>query len=247
MPSLAPLRLGVSLSNEVSVRATVELAATAEKFGFEEIWLPESGHGRGLFTVAAVRPRHRLTYLNNRYSIAEALLWLGIYLAINLQLSPADLFGQWGALRTGSEFSRPFYWATWALTWCLPPLVLARGLRRKDRFVIAAGAVVAILTLVTNKPYLGWQRHTWDPMLLGTLLTGVAVFIRRWFARGPGGIRHGFTAARLSEKDKHWINVGSAGFGLLSPHSTTPAPQTSSPDFHFGGGQSGGGGASSDF
>ena len=53
MPSLAPLRLGVSLSNEVSVRATVELAATAEKFGFEEIWLPESRHGRGLFTVAA--------------------------------------------------------------------------------------------------------------------------------------------------------------------------------------------------
>ena len=197
--------------------------------------------------MAAVRPRHRLTYLNNRYSIAEALLWLGIYLAINLQLSPADLFGQWGALRTGSEFSRPFYWATWALTWCLPPLVLARGLRRKDRFVIAAGAVVAILTLVTNKPYLGWQRHTWDPMLLGVLLIGVALFIRRWLAGGPGEIRYGFTARRLSGKDKQWMNAGAAALGLISPHPIAPSPQTGSPGAHFGGGDSGGGGASSDY
>ena len=119
--------------------------------------------------------------------------------------------------------------------------------RQKDRFVIAVGAIVAMLTFVTNKPYLGWQRHTWDPMLLGILLTGVAFFIRRWLASGPDGVRHGFTAARLSGKDKHWINVGSTVFGLLSPHATAPSPQTDSPDFRFGGGQSGGGGASGDF
>ena len=51
------------------------------------------------------------------------------------------------------------------LTWCLPPVVLVRGLRSKDRFVIAAGVIAAILTFVTNKPYLGWQRRAWDPML----------------------------------------------------------------------------------
>ena len=96
--------------------------------------------------------------------------------------------------RAASEFARPFYWTTWVLIWCLPPIVLARGVRQKDRFVIAVGAIVAILTFVTNKPYLGWQRHTWDPMLLGILLTGVALFIRRWLAAGPSGIRHGFTA-----------------------------------------------------
>jgi hypothetical protein len=33
-----------------------------------------------------------------------------------------------------------------------------RGIRQKDRFVIAVGAIVATLTLVSNKPYLGWQR-----------------------------------------------------------------------------------------
>jgi hypothetical protein len=205
-------------------------------------------YSAGLATVAAVRPRHRFTYLNYEYSIAEALLWLGIYLAINLELSSGNLLGHWwGSSRTTTEFSRPFYWATWVLIWCLPPIVLVRGVRRKDRFVIAVGAIIAILTLATNKPYLGWQRHTWDPMLLGALLIGVALFIRRWLAAGPGGIRHGFTARRLSGKDKRWMNAGVSALGLVSPGTITPSPQASSPGVHFEGGESGGGGASSDF
>jgi hypothetical protein len=93
-------------------------------------------YAAGLITVVALRSRYRFTYLDEQYSIAEALLWLGIYLAINLQLPSVDLFGQWT-----STDSRPFYWATWVLTWCLPPVVLARGLGRKDRFVIAVGAI----------------------------------------------------------------------------------------------------------
>ena len=201
-----------------------------------------------LLVLSAVRPRHCFDYLDERYSLVEAFLWLGIYLAINLKVLSLDLPAQWwGGNRAASDFGRPFYWATWVLIWCLPPIVLARGVRQKDRFVIAAGAIVAILTLVSNKPYLGWQRHTWDPMVMGILLTGVALFIQRWLAGGPGGIRHGFTASRLSGKDKQWMNIGSSGFGLLSTHSITPAPQTSSPDFRFGGGASGGGGSSSDF
>ncbi len=206
-------------------------------------------YATGLPVVSAIRSRHRFDYLDEGYSLVEAMLWLGIYLAINLQVSSLSLPARWwdAGTRSASEFARPFYWTTWMLIWCLPPIVLARGIRRKDRFVIASGAIAAILTFITNKPYLGWKRHTWDPMLLGTLLTGVALFIRRWLARGPGGIRHGFTAARLSGKDKEWMNAGSAALGLVSPQSITPSPQTNSPDFRFGGGASGGGGASSDF
>jgi hypothetical protein len=206
-------------------------------------------YGVGLMSVAAIRSRHRLTYLNAGYSIVEALLWLGIYLAINIQLSSVGLLGQWwgGPPAPATEFPRPFYWATWALIWCLPPAVLAHGLRWKDRFVIAVGVIAAILTLITNKPYLGWHRHTWDPMLLGALLIAVALFIRRWLADEPGGIRHGFTAQRLSGNDKRWMSAGSAAFGLASPHSITPSPQTGGPDVRFGGGDSAGGGATSDF
>jgi hypothetical protein len=205
-------------------------------------------YAAGLAAIAAVRSRHRFDYLDEGYSLVEALLWIGVYLALNLKLSTLDLFPRWWiGTRAASEFARPFYWSTWVLVWCLPPVILARGVRRKDRFVIAAGAIAAVLTFVSNKPYLGWQRHTWDPMLLGILLTAVALFIRRWLAVGPSGVRHGFTAARLSGKDKEWVSIGSTALGLLTPDSITPAPQTSTPDFRFGGGHSGGGGASSNF
>ena len=205
-------------------------------------------YSAGVVMVAAVRPRLRFTYLDSEYSIAEALLWLGIYLSINLQISNVDLLGRWwGGARAITQFPKMFYWTTWAVIWCLPPVVLARGLRRKDRFVMAAGAIAAILTLVTNKPYLGWQRHTWDPMLMGAFLIGVAIFARRWLAKAPGGVRNGFTAQRFSGKDKGWMSVGAAAIGLVSPEIVAPRGQTGSPKVHFGGGDSGGGGASSEF
>ena len=207
----------------------------------------------GLTAVAAVRSRHRFEYLNAGYALVEAFLWLGIYLAINLQVSPlpllsSSLFGRVSnSPRDATEFSTSFYWTSWVLIWCLPPAILARGVRGRDRAVIAAGAITAVLTLITNKPYLGWQRHEWDPMLPGALLVAVAVFLRRWLDAGPDGIRHNFTARRLSGNDKRLMNAGSAVFSLLSPHSVMPGPPTGDHDVRFGGGDSAGGGASSDF
>jgi 5,10-methylenetetrahydromethanopterin reductase len=46
-------RLGISLSNELPVADTVAFAESAERLGFAEAWLPESRHGRSVFTVAA--------------------------------------------------------------------------------------------------------------------------------------------------------------------------------------------------
>ena len=203
-------------------------------------------YAAGLAGVAAVRSRHRYDYLNNEWSFAEAALWLGLYLAINLRLSLALPARWWGFAAATTEFPRAFYWTTWVLIWCLPPIVLARGVRRKDRFVIAVGAIVAILTLVSNKPYLGWPPHTWDPMLLGAFLIGVAVLVRQWLARRQGGIRRGFTAERLSGKHKEWMNAGGVAAGLVAHETIAPVPQPA-PEFRFGGGDSGGGGASSDF
>jgi 5,10-methylenetetrahydromethanopterin reductase len=53
MTSVAKPRLGLALSNEAPIAETVALARQAENLGLSEVWLPESGHGRGVFTVAA--------------------------------------------------------------------------------------------------------------------------------------------------------------------------------------------------
>jgi 5,10-methylenetetrahydromethanopterin reductase len=47
------VRLGLALSNEAPIAETVALARQAEHLGLSEVWLPESGHGRGVFTVAS--------------------------------------------------------------------------------------------------------------------------------------------------------------------------------------------------
>ncbi|MBW8746135.1 MAG: hypothetical protein JF584_01035 [Acidobacteria bacterium] len=205
-------------------------------------------YAAGLICIASIRSRHRFDYLEDAYSLSEAFLWLGIYLILNLKISDFSLLLRLGSpTRFNSGSTGPFYWTTWVLIWCLPPLILTRGVRQKDRLIIAVGAITAVLTLITNKPYLGWQRHTWDPILLGIALTAVSLFLRRWLALGPDGVRHGFTAARLSRKDKHTMSVGSTVLGLITPQSITPSPQPTNPDFRFGGGESVCGGASRDF
>jgi len=50
----AEVRLGLALSNEAPIVETIALAQQAERSGLNEIWLPESGHGRGVFTVATI-------------------------------------------------------------------------------------------------------------------------------------------------------------------------------------------------
>ncbi len=200
----------------------------------------------GQLAVIAMAPRYRHTYLHQRLSIAEALLWLGIYLACNLEISASHRsWLDWGGLH--DEFPRPFYWSTWALIWCIPPVVLLRGLRKKDKAVFATGILIALLTLLSNKSYLGGQTNTWDPMILGALLIGIALAVRQWLSTGPGGVRYGFTAQRLSGTDKSLVDAGVAVSGLVSPHIAAPAPPSPSPEVPFAGGDSGGAGASSDF
>ena len=202
----------------------------------------------GLAVVAAVRSRHRLDYLNVGYSLVEAFLWLGIYAAVNLQFPSLQRLGfWWGVPGSNVEFGTAFYWGTWIAIWILPAAILVRAVHSKDKWVLAAGLLAATLTLITNQPYLGWPRHTWDPMLLGILLIVVALFVRRWLAAGGGGVRRGFTAERLSSKDQRWLSGASSVIGIAGPQSIAPHPQASTPGVQFGGGDSGGGGATSDF
>lgn len=50
-------RFGVALSNEVPLAESVALAQRAEELGFDEVWVPESRHGRSATSAAAVLAR----------------------------------------------------------------------------------------------------------------------------------------------------------------------------------------------
>lgn len=202
----------------------------------------------GLIAIAIARHPARFDFRDDEYSLAEALLWLGIYVTCNLQLSSIDELRRWWnpAASAPDGFPRLFYWTTYALIWCLPVAMLWRALKKKDRAITVLGLIAAILTLVTNKPYLGLPRHSWDPMLLGVVLTASAIAVRRWLASGPGNSRRGFTAERLLARDKTAKDLLATFGGTLAG---TTAAQTPSPAAQpsFGGGDSGGGGATSDF
>jgi len=169
----------------------------------------------------------------------RAAALVGLYLAINLQITGVPFAGY------GRAVDGWFKWTTYALIWIVPALALWSGTTGRDRKLMLAGLATALATLVTNKPYLGLPRQTWDPMLFGLLLMAVALILRRWLASGPNGERRGFTAARIVHSDVDAMRL--ASLASVAIHLDTDRPAPSPPPPEFGGGRSGGGGAGADF
>jgi hypothetical protein len=105
---------------------------------------------------AVVRPkrlRDGEEWPGDEYGVLQAAALGGIYLVLNLRLIP-DM-----PLAFGDRTDGVFYWWTWVMTWVLPAAGLVLSIRAKDRPLIVVSLAMAIVTLVTNKPYLGWTRH----------------------------------------------------------------------------------------
>ena len=186
----------------------------------------------GSIFVAARRRRQALgeDYPGDDYGLLQAAALAGIYVALNAQLSEGRyVVSGW------------FYWFTYVVIWILPVIGLCLGIRDRDRELLDVSLVLTLVTLLTNKPYLGWARNTWDPILFGALLIGVAIAARRWLEHGSGRERHGFTAQRILDKDRtarSMLSMASAAMpapGGAAAHTEPAAPE-------FGGGRSGGAG-----
>jgi hypothetical protein len=176
---------------------------------------------------------------DNFTSIMAAAL-AGIYVTLNLQLT-FDVFSRARGLNSGA-----FYWLTYTVTWVLPIVGLHLGIREKDRMLMNASGAIALVTLLTNKMYLGWERHAWDPILLGVFLMAVAIGVRRWLSEGPGGERNGFTPEPLLGKDSAVLTLLRTASARFQPDvdlsgSRVPTDGAAKPP-DFGGGRSGGGG-----
>jgi hypothetical protein len=106
---------------------------------------------------------------------------------------------------------------------------------------------MALATLATNKPYLGWEQHTWDPVLLGVFLIATAMGVRRWLSRGSGGHRSGFTPQPLVvSADRQALDA--LGMVAIAAQPMVPRMPNEAPTVEPGrGGRSGGGGGGADF
>ena len=227
------------------VYAAIGSMACAAAIPFQMELPPATMHGLAAAILTAVflvvrskRLQYQDDYPGDEYGQLQAAALAGIYLVLNLQLG-WDAFSRMRGLSWGA-----FYWLTYVATWVLPIVGLRLGIREKDRVLMDVSLVMALVTLLTNKPYLGWPRHEWDPMLLGVFLVAVAIVVRRWLAMGPDGQRFGFTPARLLGKDSAVLTLLTAASAAFQPDASPSASRSPQDDAAkpFDGGRSGGAG-----
>jgi hypothetical protein len=195
----------------------------------------------GIFGVARhVRRAHQNDLTGEEMRTFEVAAVAGTYLVLNLHVG-VPLLGIGG----DAVLVPWFKWTTYVLVWALPPITMWLGVRERERALLDIGIVTLLVTLVTNKQYLGIARNPWDPIVFGVLVAGAAIFIRRWIAAGPREERGGFTSARVSAEEAEVI----AAIGTASA-AFHPAPRDQ-PDIEqhpgFGGGRSGGAGGGAGF
>lgn len=191
-----------------------------------------------LFTVFFLarerRDDHDPDHPADTFGLVQAVAWGGMYVIANLKVS---------SLLSVPDGYDAVYWTTYGVIWLLPVGGLLLAIRDRHRALLNVNIVVAIVTLLTNKAYLGAEPKPWDPILFGLLLIGIAAGVRRWLSSGPDGSRAGYVAERIlaSERDQLAL-AGNAT--LLAPGA--PAAHTDNSST-FGGGASGGGGATGTF
>ena len=198
-----------------------------------------------IFGVARARRRANDDgFRGDDYGAIESVACLGVYVVLNLHL-PFTL--KLWVYRGWIDFPPVFYWATYVAIWILPLTGLALAVADKHRYMLWASLVMALATLATNKPYLGWEQHTWDPVLLGVLLIATAMGVRRWLWRGSGGHRGGFTPQPLVvSTDRQALDA--LGMVAIAAQPMAPRMPNEAPTVEPGrGGRSGGGGGGADF
>jgi hypothetical protein len=185
----------------------------------------------------ARREDHEWEFPGDAYALIEATAWAALYFIANLKTS------SWISYPDGV---RPFYWATYVLIWILPGAGLIFAIRDRHRAMLDVNIVLALVTMISNTPYLGAEQKAYDPILFGVMLVAVAIGLRRWMASGGGGSRNGFVAHRVLESEK--ARLAMAGTASVLVPSAHPAhTHVDTGPAIGGGGRSGGAGSSGSF
>lgn len=189
------------------------------------------------FLARERRQDHDADYPGDGYAVIEAVAWATLYFLANLKASA------WFA---SPDEVRQFYWATYVAIWLLPAAGLVLAVRDRHRLMLDVNIVLALATLMSNKPYLGAEQKPWDPILFGVLLVAAAIGVRRWLAGGADGSRDGVVAHRLLASEKARLAIAGAATVLAPGAPPARTHEPTAPPIG-GGGSSGGAGASGTF
>lgn len=168
------------------------------------------------------------------FGLVQAVAWAAMYVIANLKVS---------SLLSAPDEVPAFYWGTYVVIWLMPVAGLVTAIHDRHRALLNVNIALLIITMLTNKAYLGGEPKPWDPILFGGLLIAIAVGVRRWLSSGPGGSRSGYIAERILASERDRLSLAASAAAVLAPGA--PAAQTQGPT--FGGGSSGGAGASGKF
>jgi len=201
-----------------------------------------------IFSLMVDKPENE-NFRKDRCTIIQACLLIAVYLTVNLQIP--GLAGWFvGGMQNIHYFPEIFpprlYWISYVLTFVIPAAGILWGIRRRKRLVLAAGLVLACVTLATNKSYLGLTRYAWDPAIMGIMLVVLSIMIQRWLDSGPGKKRQGFTAVNLLKPEDRGISIEDVAAAVTAGSIEDHQPKMQQDTF-FEDGKSGGGGATRHF
>ncbi|GAB2948907.1 hypothetical protein GCM10027048_12310 [Hymenobacter coalescens] len=186
--------------------------------------------------VVRLLQQPRQFYYRRCLIVLKALALGTAYLAVNYLVVRE---GNAALLGTGTSGQIPLAPLFYLTTAGIPVLYLVQGLRRPDRIWLWLGLLTAAFSVYTLRHYRSLLPLETAAVLVGTALIAFAVWATRYLRHG----RHGLTSAADEATPQH-LNLES----LIVAQTAHAAPTAATPaGVEFGGGHSGGGGATGSY
>jgi hypothetical protein len=189
---------------------------------------------------ARLAPSHR-----QACDTALVTVLLALYVALHLGSFDSGLLEAelWAGFH-GVDTVRSMRWFFVFATAAMPVSLLLSGLWSRRPLLLRSGIVFSVASLITLRLYVH-VAPLWVVLAIsGGIAVALAMLLYRYLRSGPGSERHGFTAEPVAERRSPAavLEVGlAAGLAPASPEKGDEAR------FRGGGGEFGGGGASSTY
>ena len=179
----------------------------------------------------------KTAFYANTITILQIASLLTLYIAGNY-----FIVKELGDMLSGfTSQSVPFGWFFWALTIAIPFIYIAFGVKQKDVILLRTGLILITVAALTFRTYYHLIPIELTLIICGTIALGVSYFLTKYL-RTP---KYGFTYQELSH-DNLMDQLKVESLIISESFAETSAPQVDK-GTSFGGGQFGGGGASSNY